>query len=209
MCRCPLWTESRQRIKFVRPSLKPARDIPIIALTAHARVDDKKECLDAGMDDYLSKPIVARRLYELLDEYLPESPTETRDSLDKSTSNAPSSISNQDDTLSIFDPETLLEIVLDDKALATMIATQVIDDLNDLMEPLENAISTEDVALTGTTLHTLKGVCSNAGAHRLRQETIHLESLVESGEVDKIKEQLPLYKELLSATVKELEYFIA
>ena len=72
-----------QTIRTTLP--KPARDIPIIALTAHARVDDKKECLDAGMDDYLSKPIVARRLYELLDEYLPEPATATREKLPRSS----------------------------------------------------------------------------------------------------------------------------
>jgi PAS domain S-box-containing protein len=43
---------------------------PIVALTAHAMKGDRERCLEAGMDGYLSKPIRAQELYELLEKYI-------------------------------------------------------------------------------------------------------------------------------------------
>jgi CheY-like chemotaxis protein len=45
---------------------------PIVALTAHALADDKIKCLNAGMDDYLVKPVTREKLYETLLKYLPD-----------------------------------------------------------------------------------------------------------------------------------------
>ncbi|MFH2001524.1 MAG: response regulator [Planctomycetota bacterium] len=46
--------------------------IPIIAMTANAMKGDREKCLDSGMDDFLSKPVVKQKLSDMLDQWLPK-----------------------------------------------------------------------------------------------------------------------------------------
>lgn len=59
-----------QATKTIRQQeLHTSVHIPIIALTAHAMTSDRERCLEAGMDDYISKPINARALLDLIEKH--------------------------------------------------------------------------------------------------------------------------------------------
>ena len=51
--------------------------LPILALTAHAMADDRKRCLDAGMDDYLTKPVKLDALRAVLARHVAPPPSES------------------------------------------------------------------------------------------------------------------------------------
>ena len=50
--------------------LKKAEKIPIIALTAGILLEEKEKCLEAGMNDYISKPIIKSNLELILHKWL-------------------------------------------------------------------------------------------------------------------------------------------
>jgi CheY-like chemotaxis protein len=45
--------------------------IPIVAMTANAMQGDREACLEAGMDDYVAKPVTLNSLQQVLERYLP------------------------------------------------------------------------------------------------------------------------------------------
>jgi CheY-like chemotaxis protein len=49
---------------------KRGEHIPIIALTAHATREDREECLQAGMDGFLTKPVASADLFALIEEQM-------------------------------------------------------------------------------------------------------------------------------------------
>ncbi|KAA3611991.1 MAG: response regulator [Calditrichaeota bacterium] len=57
--------------KHIRDT-KDGNQIPILAMTANALAGDREKCLEAGMDDYISKPVKKNALKEMLNKWLPE-----------------------------------------------------------------------------------------------------------------------------------------
>jgi signal transduction histidine kinase/DNA-binding response OmpR family regulator len=50
----------------------PGADVPIVAMTASAMQGDRERCLDAGMDDYISKPVARAELQRVLERFRPD-----------------------------------------------------------------------------------------------------------------------------------------
>jgi CheY-like chemotaxis protein len=59
-------------IRKYEKQMETENPIPIIAITAFAFEHDKQNCLDAGMDDYLTKPYRPQELIDIIKKFFPE-----------------------------------------------------------------------------------------------------------------------------------------
>ncbi|MCW9040504.1 MAG: response regulator, partial [Rhodospirillales bacterium] len=61
--------DGHQATRFIREELG-LTDLPILAMTAHAMEEERQRCLDAGMNDHLTKPIDPKILFRTLDQWV-------------------------------------------------------------------------------------------------------------------------------------------
>ncbi len=141
----------------------------IIAMTANATKEDRQACLDAGMNDYLAKPIRVEELVAALNKSHP---------LAESTVPAPST-SGSTGTASL-DPAAignLLNLIGGDKDGLADLISSFLDDTPRLLGDLRRALNTGDVDLLRRAGHTLKSSSRDFGATHLSQLGQQLEVL--------------------------------
>ncbi|MBN1595967.1 response regulator [candidate division FCPU426 bacterium] len=154
------------------------RHIPIIAMTAHALQEDRDQCLEAGMDDYLSKPINRQEFFELLDKYSPpiSKPLPKASSQAKPTGPLPAAADETDET-PIVDLAEALHRADDDRELLNELLQTFVVSAEKSASELKQYITGMDFIAIRKIAHTLKGTASNLSCQRLRFQALLLEKL--------------------------------
>lgn len=176
--------QATQRIRHIENTNGKNKHIPIIAITANAMAGDAEKCLNAGMDNYLSKPIDKTKLIDIISEYF---------SLKTVEKETPAGIVS---TLEInSDAEYFESIVTDVIQALEFSREEAIDILKDFIESvpgliknLKNAIDKEDYNDISYICHTLKGSSSNLRIDKLKDNFIMLETAAENQDIRKCKQ---------------------
>ena len=170
--------EATRRIRHPKSDVQN-HDVPIIAMTAHAMRGDREKCLEAGMDDYLSKPILLQDLSEILEKYLPRQETTTKDLLDPKPSPKEENTA-QEITVKVFDKKLLLMRMMDDEELVLTIVEGFLSDIPTQIDILKEAWRTGDLELTHRQAHSIKGAAGNVSGLQLMEAGLKLEDMMKS-----------------------------
>ncbi len=175
-----------------------ARNVPILALTAHARMEDKQECLEAGMNEYVSKPVAPKALFKMLDRFLPDKAKVEIGSEKEDTSSG----------LVDFDRSALLSGMMDDEELAREIAQLSLVDLSKHRENLEDVFRSGTVDDLLRSTHSIKGVSAHAACLRLNAFVARLEEQARKGNEAFVRENYLELSKLLDGAMKALSGFL-
>lgn len=138
--------------KRIRERERETKDhIPIIAMTAYDSEEDKRECLLAGMDQYISKPIDVNTLRSVVEESIASQRSQEKE---KEKEKSP-----------IFvDRESMLQQMGGDEELVKEIVEIFTQDVSDVVNAMEQALAKEDFQKLERLAHGIKGVLGNMGA---------------------------------------------
>jgi two-component system, sensor histidine kinase and response regulator len=168
------------------------RAVPILALTAHALVGDKEECLQAGMDGYLSRPINARQVQQAIDDVL------------GLYGRAPPQTAPPQPDSPVFDRATMLhQVGGDEELLHELIGLFLTDGPKQLRQVLAAATAGDARGLRAAA-HTLKGTATSLAAPELALAAERLEGMGQTGNLDGLEEATAWLEQVLNRLLEEL-----
>ncbi len=175
--------------------------LPIIAMTAHATVEERERCLAAGMNDHVAKPIDPAALFEAIGRFY--KPAESAPAPDQ-----PSSPPPQEALPSIagLDSNDGLARVGGNRKLYVKILRQFVEQQGPTGDQVADALAKGDHALAERLAHTLKGVAGNIGAAGVQSAAAALERVIRdrsnAEEVERARQRVEAVLEPLAAGIR-------
>lgn len=178
--------------------------LPVIAMTAHAIEGTSEECIAAGMNDYIVKPINKEYLLSVLSRYVkPKRPLKGHDVI----------VMEDNQAVEILLPDNLpginissgLERLGGNRKLYTRLLKIFIRDYADVTAKLKAALNRSDNETAIRLIHTIKGVAGNISAQQLRIAAIEVEQAIKQQFSDKLESLLITFDQALKQIVESVK----
>ena len=146
---------------------------PIIAMTALARSSDKQKCFNAGMDEYLSKPLNVNEIYKVLERYL--SKGSVRKDVTQYLPMVLIDKKDQDIEVPGIDLHGLRQRFENKEPIIIEVLEHIIDEHVNNSHEIRTAVASGDIVLATQIVHSLKAVAGYISAKPLEQISHKLE----------------------------------
>ena len=156
--------------------------VPIVALTASAFNGEKEMCIQSGMDDYITKPVVSEVIQGILNKWLY---TEEKES----TGNTEFPESEKENYQIHFDKVKLMTTIAGDDETYRRLSSMALRSVASNLEDIIDKFTEEDLQGVKENAHRMKGVSLNMGFNILATMAKELENSVEN-QIENIPEML-------------------
>ena len=199
------YTATREIRRWERDShssgTAPPVSVPIIAMTAHAMTDDRERCLNAGMNDHVTKPINLRTFLMTLVKWI--KPVAGRSV--RKRSQAPDCPDVLPEHLEGFNLEQGLWRLSGNGKLYRKLLLEFRKKYQNTHSRLKNSIDKGDYHQAMTLAHTIKGVSGNLAADGIYEAATVLETALNKQKPNGLNEMLESFKAALDPAMNSLE----
>ncbi|MBF0449442.1 MAG: response regulator [Candidatus Magnetomorum sp.] len=159
-------------------------DVPVIALTANAMQENLEQCLEAGMNDYIAKPLDQNQLIDTLHKWLPQlkhidTDNRTQNEGDKEKDSAPLVVQSP-----IWDRNKILARLMNDNDLVDIIIENFMADTPIVIQTLKDFLDSGDASGLERQAHTIKGLASAVNGDHLQKVAADMERAAKVGDLD-------------------------
>jgi PAS domain S-box-containing protein len=179
------------------PASQHVRHLPVIAMTAGVLPRDRERCFEAGMDDFVSKPVKPEELARVLGRWMggegiQKSEARSQELEERMQESGVRSQETEERTgegaaLPVFVRSALLDRCMGDEDLVQEVLALFLDNLPQRIQELQTALDAGDAQAARLAAHTIKGMAANTSTEALRKLAEEMEHAAQDGELEAVQ----------------------
>jgi len=190
-------------------SLENNHRTPIIALTAGTVKGEKKRSKEAGMDDFVAKPVKAEIVEETLRRWLSSGNSRMKNTgYNNSHSKSYANLEEKLKEVPVFDIEDLRERLMGDEEIIAELLSGAMGDLPEQIKNLQKLLKGNDADKIEIQAHSIKGTAANMGGMALKAVAYEIEKGAESEDLKIARDLFSLLEDQFDLLKRKVEKYL-